>query len=155
MKFSSNEDIEAPIGQVFIMLSDFEAFERSAIRRGIEVQRDGEKSQPAVGLSWDVRFMLRGRARRLHLVLSRYDSPNAMRFDATSPGLSTVMEIELLALSPRRTRMSVGLGLTPNTLSARLFVQSLKLAKANLTRRFKLKVADYAKDMEDRYGRMA
>ncbi|MFV0513624.1 MAG: SRPBCC family protein [Jhaorihella sp.] len=155
MKFSSNEDIEAPIGQVFIMLSDFEAFERSAIRRGIEVRRNGETAQPVAGLSWDVTFMLRGKARRMHLVLSRYDSPNAMRYDATSPGLDSVMEIELLALSPRRTRMSVKLTLTPNTLSARLFVQSLKLAKAKLTRRFTLKVADYAKDMEDRHGRIA
>jgi hypothetical protein len=51
--------------------------------------------------------------------------------------------------------MAVVLNLAPKTLSARLLVQSLKLAKSNLSKRFKQKVADYARQMEDRHNRSA
>lgn len=155
MKFSSKEDIEAPIAAVFEMLSEFETFERSAIRRGAEVQRLSESAEPKLGLSWDAKFMLRGKPRDLRVVLEAYDPPNAMKLKGDSQSLAGAVEIELLALSPQRTRMVLDLIVTPKTLSARLLVQSLKLAKTNLTKRYKLKIAEYAKTVEDRYRKMA
>ena len=155
MKFSSNEDIEAPIGDVFAMLSDFEVYERSAIRRGIEVQRVGDHEVAKVGMAWDARFTLRGKERDINLSLTEFDAPNSIRCEADSQGLGGILTLDLLALSSGRTRLSVTLKLAPKTLPARLLVQSLKLAKSNLTKRFKWKVAEYAKSMEDRHSRMA
>jgi len=153
MQFSSKEDIEAPIEDVFAALSEFETFERSAIRRGIEVQRIDESAPVAPGMAWDAAFDLRGKRRKLHLTLTDYDPPETMRFESQSTGLTGVMSFELVALSPRRTRLSVVLNLAPKTLSARLFLQSLKLAKANLTKRYKLRVAEFAKHIEERQTR--
>jgi len=155
MQFSSKEDIEAPIDRVFVMLSEFETFERLAIGRGIEVSRQGETREPSVGMRWHVNFSMRGRRRDMHLQLATYDPPNLMLFVSDSQGLQGRMSLELVPLSPRRTRMSVVLNLKPKTISARLLIQSLKLAKANLTKRFKLRVADYAKNLEDRHQRNA
>lgn len=155
MQFSSNEDIEAPIDEVFAMLSDFETFERSAMRRGIEVQRADDSATKAPGMAWDASFTMRGKPRKLHLVLTAIDPPNALHFESNSPGLDGVLTIDLVALSPRRTRLAIMLNLAPKTLSARLFLQSLKLAKSNLTKRFKVKVAEYAKAIEDRGTRTA
>ncbi len=150
MQFSSKEDIEAGIEQVFDMLSEFEGFERSAIRRGIEVQRKEAMDAPQVGMGWHAKFILRGKPRELDLTLVQYDRPNAMRFEAQAQGLDGTMALDLVPLSQRRTRMSVALEIKPKTLSARLMVQSMKLAKTNLTKRFKLRVAHYAKELEDR-----
>lgn len=155
MKFSSKEDIEAPIGEVFAMLSDFEAYERSAIRRGIEVQRVTDTPPGSADVAWDAQFMLRGKQRDVKLHLAQYEPPNAMRFEAVSQGLEGTLTLDLLALSPGRTRMAVALNLAPKTLSARLLVQSLKLAKSNLSKRFRGKVTAYAKQLEDRHSRMA
>ncbi len=150
MQFSSKEDIDAPIEAVFAAISDFEMFERSVIRRGIEVERVDDTAAVAPGLAWNAAFDLRGKRRKLHLTLSRYESPEGVEFESESAGLTGLMSVDLVALSPRRTRMAITLNLAPKTLSARLFLQSLKLAKGNLTKRFKLKVADFAKSVEDR-----
>jgi hypothetical protein len=154
MQFTSKEDIEAPISAVFAMLSEFEIHERSAIRRGIEVQRQDPTAPIAVGLIWNTRFAVRGKQRDVRLTLVDYEPPNSMQIDADSQGLDARFTVELVALSTNRTRLSAVLDLAPKTLSARLLVQSLKLTKSNLTKRFNLNVADYAKNLEDRHSRM-
>jgi len=63
------------------------------------------------------------------------------------------MRVDLVALSRARTRLSVGLDVTPRTLAGRLMIQSMKLAKGNLSKRFRLRVADYAMDVEERNKR--
>ncbi|KIC51894.1 SRPBCC family protein [Tateyamaria sp. ANG-S1] len=155
MKFSAREDVAAPIEAVFEALNDFESFERQAMRRGAQVRRIDPLTQPGVGMQWEVSFRMRGRMRELDLKMARYDAPNEMVFDVTSAGVTGSFSIELMALSRNRTRMALALELTPLTLSARLFVQSLKLAKTSLNKRFKLRVADYAKGLEDRLQRSA
>ena len=155
MQFSTKEDIEAPIDEVFAMLSDFEGYERSAIRRGIEVQRERDMHPPGRGMAWTARFSLRGKPRDLTLQLAQYDRPTAMRFEADSQGIDGTLTLDLLSLSKRRTRLAVVLEVKPKTLSARLLVQSFRLAKATLNKRFKLKVAAFAKSLEERQGRTA
>lgn len=155
MQFSTKEDIEAPIEDVFKILSEFEAFERSAIRRGADVERITSFSPPQTGMKWNVSFSMRGKMRKLDVRLVDFSDPTSMRFDSTSDGLEGYLTLDLVALSSKRTRLSVVLNLKPRTLSARLLLQSLKLAKSNLTKRFKLKVADYAKGIEDRHSSAA
>lgn len=155
MQFSSKEDIEAPIDAVFREITDFQSFERSALRRGAEVRRTDTRDDPGVGMSWHARFVLRGRRRDLDIDLVEYDMPNGIAIEARSPAILGRMRVNLVALSRGRTRLSVDLALESRSISGRLMVQSLKLARNNLTKRFRLRVADYAVDLEDRYKRNA
>lgn len=155
MKFSTREDVEAPIDAVFAMLCDFESFERAAMRRGADVRRVDRMDEPGVGVQWNAVFELRGKRRELQVEMVLFDQPNEMVFDSTSPGLASEMRFELIALSRSRTRVKVELEIKPQNLSARLLVQSLKLAKASLTKKYKLRVAGYASTMEERYLKQA
>jgi len=151
MKFSTREDVEAPIEATFDMLTDHEAFARQAIRRGAEVQRTDSLAEPGPGMAWDVVFTMRGRKRQLALQMATFDRPNEIGLTFTFAGLTGTFTAECLALSKSRTRVQIALELNPQNLSARRLVQSRKLAKTSLTKRFKLRVAEYAKTMEDRY----
>jgi len=154
MKFSTREDIEAPVDYVFSQVSDFAAFERRAMRQGADVTRreDGPIAQGAI---WDISFQFRGRDRRVLAELTQLDVPTLLSIDSASDGLNAVTEVELIALSQTRTRVLVSFDLRAKTLTARLLLQSLKLAKTKMTKRFNARVLDYAEDIEDRYRRDA
>ena len=153
MKFSTKEDIEAPVDAVFDMLCDFESFERSAMRRGADVQRLDALTAPGVGMTWHAVFQLRGKRREIELEMVTFERPNEIVLESTSPGLIGEMGFELMALSRGRTRVTVEMEVKPLNLSARLLVQSLKLAKGSLNRKYKMRIAEYAKGMEERYSR--
>ena len=152
MKFSTREDIEAPAEFVFDRVTDFDAYERRALRQGADVSRrtDGPNG---VGSIWDVVFTFRGRERRVAAEITTLDRPTAMVIHSASDGLDVQTEVDLIALSQTRTRVMVSIELKAKTLTARLLLQSMKLAKTKLTKRFKARVLDYAEDIEDRYRR--
>lgn len=153
MKFSSKEDIDVPIEQVFAMVSNFDTIERAALRRGAEVQRLDTLAKPGVGMRWSAAFKARGRMRQLDIDMVAYNPPNVMQFHSVAQGLESDFLIELVAMSRNRTRLSVQLDLKPRSISARLLVQSLKLARSNLNAKFHQRMADYARELENRAAR--
>ncbi|MEI4473087.1 SRPBCC family protein [Frigidibacter sp. MR17.24] len=150
MKFSTKEDIEAPAEFVFAELSDFDGFERLARSRGAQVRRLDRLPAPGKGMSWELSFRWRGRERSLVADLTTYDRPRDIRFDATSTGFDLTLAIGLQALSPRRTRIAVALELTPKTLASRILMQSVKLGKSRLERKFETRVRMMAEEIEFR-----
>jgi len=159
MEFTSQEDIEAPIDKVFAALSDFETMERQAMRRGVKVRRHGAPAgvgtDPEASQRWTAGFKFRGREMEADIALLRILPPEALAFAGKAGGMETEMTIDLTALTPIRTRMNVQARLAPRTLSARLLVQSLKLAKARMTRKFSVRVAQFAKTIEGRARKAA
>ncbi len=149
MKLTTKEDTEVPIEVAFKAVSDFASFERSALRREVEVEpfqnEDGARA-------WNIGFNFRGKARKMTAHVAEFDAPNGYTLAGTSGGLEGELDIELVALSKKRTRITVTMHSRANTLAARLLLQSIKLAKNNLNRRFRKRVAKLATDLEDRYA---
>ena len=83
--------------------------------------------------------------------MQKVDHPNGVDIGFTSGGVEGSTNIELVPLSPARTRLIIRLDMAPRTLAARLLLQSLKLAKSNLTQKFKTRIADFAEDVETSY----
>jgi len=150
MKLSTREDIEAPIELVFEQLSDFDGFERAVLRRGAEVMRSDTLDVPGVGMSWRTAFKYRGKERKLHIELTEYQAPDRIRIDTTSKAVGMVVEIDLVAMSRSRTRMNLSLDARPKTIPARLVIQSLKLARQNVLKRFRKRVGEFAAEIEAR-----
>jgi carbon monoxide dehydrogenase subunit G len=152
MKLSGRTDISAPMAFVFDALSDFESWERAALRRGADVMRTDTLRGTCVGMSWLVRFAWRGREREIQIKLAELDTPTKMTFAGDGPSIEGGANIEVIELASRRTRMFLQLELKPRTLAARLFVQSLKLAKSRVNGQFEIRLQQIAKDIEARYA---
>jgi len=155
MQFTATEDIEAPLDAVFAALSDFETIERQALRRGIDVQRTSEPGPAEAGMTWQAAFAFRGKQRSADIQLVTYTPPERMAFETKTGGLVVNTGLEVVALSRQRTRVSMQADLLPKTLSARLLVQSLKLAKGGVDKRFRKRIRQLAEDLEARLQRSA
>lgn len=151
MKLAAKYDIEAPVDVVFGQLTDFPAWERMAMRRGADVTR--HEGQSRLGMTWDVSFSLRGRQRQLQLTLASAVPNSQLTVTGTSLPVEGELTFDLLDLTASRTRVHARLQVKPRTLAARLYFQTLRLAKRKLDASFAQRLAHLALEIEDRYRR--
>lgn len=151
MKFSNRNDIEAPLEFVFDSVSNFAKIERLILRRGIDLQRTATAPGDGVGTAWRAVVSFHGRSREVAVAVSAFDRPNGYAVQGGTDGLAYAGTVETIALSRSRTRLLLGIELKPTNLSARLLVQSLKLAKGTLSTRLDKRMALFCKEIEDRY----
>lgn len=144
MKFSGREDIDAPIEAVFLRLTDFETHERSIMRRGVNLRRTDGMDRYGIGMTWDARVKFRGKERNLNVELSDWRDPEILCYVIEGAGLAGTFQFDLLALSAMTTRLAVALEMKPKNLTGRLLMQSMRILKPNLNRRFQSKLSDAA-----------
>ena len=146
MKFVAKEDVALPQQVLFDLMADFQMFERVAIRRGVEITRSGSMAS-SDGLKWDCTFEFRGRDRMACVHLDEFNAPEKMAFFITNPALDNRVEITVSALSKKQSRFQVSTVLEPKTLTARLLIQSMKLARSKYNKRFQKRVAEVANEL--------
>ncbi len=150
MKFSTREDIEAPLAAVWQTLTDFDHWERAALRRGADVMRTDRHTTLQPGLGWNVRFAYRGKQRDVDLRLTAIDPQHMMAFGGEGRMIEGTLRLDVVELGPRRTRIAVVFDVLPRTIAARLFLQSLRLARGRMEKRFKARTSALAAMIEDR-----
>lgn len=151
MKFSTRKDIEASAEFVFARLSDFDGLERQAMRRGFTIKRKLSSADDAAGPAWEMIVPFRGKKRQLDAHIAEMDAPNSMTALAKSGGLNMVVTLDLVPLSKKRTRLTLGYEVRPETLSARILVQSVKFAKGSMQKRFEKRVEKYCDHISETY----
>jgi hypothetical protein len=151
MKFSAKQDVDAPAAFVFAAFSDFDAWERAGLRRGAEITRTDSLSGVTSGMTWQVKFMFRSKMRTVDIRLDQIIAPQRMEFLAQSPAMEASMVVEIAEMSALRSRIHIVSDVSPRTLTAKLFIQSLRLARAKADRKYALRVSEIATDISARY----
>ena len=154
MQFKTHQDIQAPIDYVFGRITNFDAYERQAFRHGAHVVRLDPGGLDTVGSAWDVAFTYRGKDRELRASVTALNEPSELGIHTVVKGLTSNTTATLIPLSQQTTRVEVKIALAAKSLSARLLLQSLKLARSTLNGRFEKRVreqlgniaADYRRD---------
>jgi len=153
MKLTTRQDIEAPVAFVYKVLTDFDGWERSAMRRGADVNRTDKLRQPGPGMTWIAKFFYRGKDRTVTVRVDAMDPPVHLSTALFSPVVEGTCKLDLMEMAAKRTRMHLVMDIKPKTFGARLYFQSLKLAKARVERSLQKRTASLAAEIEDRYRR--
>ncbi len=151
MKFSAKQDIDAPSAFVFAEMTDFEAWERAGMRRGADVVRTDKLRSIGAGMTWHVIFPFRGKSRAVDLRLQNIAPHTRLEFAGTSAAIEATVLVEIVEMSAKRCRAHVVVDLAPRTLTAKLFIQSLRLARARADRKFAFRISQIFSEIETRY----
>jgi hypothetical protein len=143
MKLTGKVDLEAPIAHVYAQFADHPAWEREARQRGIEVERPEGMPATGVGAGWRLWVPFRGGVRRVLLTMAEMTPHHRIAMTLDGQTIEGEMVLELLALSPTSTRLRLVVDVSPKTLAARLFLNTLRLAKGRVQARLDERLAGF------------
>jgi hypothetical protein len=106
-----------------------------------------------VGAGWRIRLQFRGRIRNVLLRLDEVTQDEKIGYSFEGQALHGSIDLETKALSARRSRLRVSVDAKPKTLAARLFLNSLRLARRKVEERMETRVGQLGARIEERYSR--
>ena len=148
MKFSTRIDKEVTAERMFDALADFDRIERILMRRGVSVTRVDNISAGA--RAWDLAFDWRGQRRELRLVLVQFDRPERLALTGQSTPFDLRIDLFVVSLALQRSRLIFEIEVKPRNMRARLMLQTAKLGKAQLDRKFADRVSKFFGDLTTR-----
>lgn len=151
MDFESKQDINAPAAHVFQQLADFDFYESYAMRIGAQVERQDSFTQPQAGMRWNVKGHFRGKDRDVELTLDSYTPSDTLSYICNAKSLDAVVKFDVIPLSHTETRLKAVVAVQAKGLSARIALQSAKLAKKTLDRKFDTRMRDFANNIGEKY----
>lgn len=143
MRFSTRIDTEIPAPGLFDIISNFSRSERVLAARGVSTRRIDPAQEPGTGLGWAVDFDWRGQRRGMRLDVTRFDRPSHVTLDGQSDQFDLSIAMTVVALSRVRSRLLFETEVRPRTMRARLLIQTAKLGKPQLDRRYARQIADF------------
>ncbi len=149
MKFSTRIDTDLPAERLFEVIGNFDALERMVIGRGAAVARIDPSNEPGIGMGWNIGFDWRGKSRQLRLAVTQFDRPEQMMMAGHSEALDLTVVATVVALSRVKSRLIFETDVRPRNMRARLMLQTAKLGKAQLDRRYQRRIEDFVQQMRN------
>ena len=153
MKLTAKTDINAPASFVYATLLDHAAWEAEARRRGAEIERPADLPLTGIGAGWRIRVPFRGKQRNILIRIDGMSPDSLLTFLIEGQAIEGNSAMELLPMSPRRTRLRMALDIRPKTLGARLFLNTLRLAKGRVQARMEKRLIQLGAQIEARQQR--
>ncbi|WP_312529156.1 hypothetical protein [Paracoccus sp. (in: a-proteobacteria)] len=147
MKFSTRQDTDLAAEQLFSVMGDFDRLERLFVRRGAIVRRIDPAREPGAGMAWQIGFDWRGKRRELRLDVTRFDRPELISLEGMSDMFEITIDMAIIALTRSKSRLNLSIDLRPRSMRARLILQTAKLGKGTLDRKFEERVAEFIGDV--------
>lgn len=154
MKFKVSEDIDAPIQLVWARFTDFSVFENEAQGRGADLVRVGDWPEAAPGVKWRGEVPVRGKSRVIAAEIATFVPEETCLVESQIGGMECAYEMTFVPLSPEVTRVSTVMELSANTLSARLLLQTMKLARGKVMQKLQGILARQGNAAEARWRKM-
>lgn len=155
MKLVSRVEIDAPAQSVFDELCDFEKVDKLARKRAVSLKRTDTLPQPGTGNQWEAQVEFRGRVREMDVKLTQISPPDMLEYTAVTHGFEVLCLMQIVNLARNRSRLIVTIEIKPKSLGARLLLQSARLGKATLDRRFDDRLRRFGEKLDDRLERIA
>jgi uncharacterized membrane protein len=148
MKLSAREEIDAPAQHVFAAITDFPRIARLAAARGVPLRRIDALAEPGVGMAWAAEATIRGQRREILSDVTDFSHGERIAITSRTGGIEGLTEVEVTLLGAERTRLRITVELRPTSLSGRVLIQPLRLAKGSLQERLRIRVAGFARSLE-------
>lgn len=153
MKFKVSEDVDAPQDMVWQRFTDFSGFEEDARGRGAVLSRVGNWTQTREGVEWRGEVTVRGRSRPISAKVSQMVQQELCVVDSRIGGMNCHQEMLFTPLAASVTRVTLILDLSADTLTARLLLQTMKLARGRVMQKLQGVLARQGNAVEAEYRR--
>ena len=148
MKFKVSDDVEAPSALVWAGFTNFDAIEADIRARNAELVRVGDWKTVALGVAWRGSVPVRGKVRPIEARVSALSPEEHFAVESRIGGMSCHYDVAFNTLSDHVTRVYVTLELKASTLSARLLLQTLKIARRKGVQRLEGAIVRQGQDVE-------
>ena len=101
-------------------------------------------------MAWDLAFDQRGKRREMRMDMAQLDRPEKIVILGGSEALAIAVEMTVIALTRSKSRLMFEVEVKPRNMRARLMLQTAKLGKAQLDRKFADRVSKFFGDLTTR-----
>lgn len=152
MELVTTYELNAPADYVFARITDHADFEALLMGYGANIERLDELDSLGAGMKWAIDGSFRGKERSVEVELTDIKPSEFIAYRSVSKDVNAEVAMHLEQLSGNRTRFSINIAPKANTISARLILQSAKLARKSLQKRVNTRFADFCTRLEEDYS---